>query len=159
MGIFSKKQQLEISDSIFPPAAKQEIMAGRLPQINTDRLFLKPGEVCSYADKAILDIYEKKRVSQHIGRTTRGLFKDSRIGTGITRPIEYEEVKQQKGILYITNKRTIFQAQQHGFDKRHSSLSAIEPYNNAVILQYGQTIYELIVPDGSVVYNVLKLVF
>lgn len=41
MGLFGTKQQMEISDSILPFAAKNEIMANRLPQLNTDKVFLK----------------------------------------------------------------------------------------------------------------------
>ncbi len=157
MGLFGKKQQTMITNSILPLAAKQEIIAGRLPQLNTDRVFLKKGEICSYIDKVILNVHEKKRISRHVGHTTPGLFKGTRIGVGTTKPIEYEEIKQQKGVLYITNQRVIFQAQQNAFDKQHKYLSSIEPYYNAVILQYGEKVYELIVPDGNIVYTVLKL--
>ena len=72
--------------------------------------------------------------------------------------MEYEEIKQQKGILYITNKRVVFQAQQNAFDKQHRYLSSIEPFSNAVVLQYGAKTFELIVPDGVLVNRVLKLV-
>ncbi len=158
MGLFGPKQQMEITDSILPVVAKNEIMASRLPQLNTHKIFLKKDETCSYIDKAILNIYVKKKINQHIGHTSPGLFKGTRVGTGITKPIEYEEVKQQKGILYITNKRIIFQAAQNAFDKQHRYLSSIEPFSNAVILQYGEKTFELIVPDGSIVNQVLKLV-
>lgn len=157
MGLFGPKQQKTIQASILPLAAKIEIMSSRLPQINTDKIFLKAGEVCSYIDKAILNIHVKKKVNAHIGRNTPGLFKGNRIHTGITKPIEYEEIKQQKGILYITNKRVVFQAPQNAFDKQHKNLSSIEPFSNAVILQYGDKTYELIVPDGSIINQVLKL--
>lgn len=77
---------------------------------------------------------------------------------GGSKPREYIETKQQKGILYITNKRIIFQASENAFDKQHRYLSSIEPYSNAIILQYGQTTYELIVADGAIVNHVLKLI-
>ena len=157
MGLFGPKQQMQITDSILPLAAKNEIISGRLPQLNTDKVFLKKDECCSYIDKAILNIHKNKKISQHIGHSSPGLFKGTRIGTGITKPIEYEEIKQQKGILYITNQRVIFQASQNAFDKQHRYLTAIEPYSNAVVLQYGDKTYELVVPDGSIVNHVLKL--
>ena len=157
MGLFGPKQQNEIMDSILPPAAKDEIMASRLPQINTDKIFLKRGEVCSYIDKAILNIHVKKRMSRHVGHSAPGLFKGTRFHTGVTKPVEYEEIKQQKGILYITNKRVIFQASENSFDKQHRYLSSIAPFSNAVVLQYGEKTFELIVPDGSIVNHVLKL--
>jgi len=156
MGLFSV-QQMDIKDSILPIAARNEIIDGRLPQLNTDKIFLQKGEICSYVDKAILNIKVKKRMTQHSGVSAPGLFKGHRIHTGTTKPIEYEEVKQQKGILYITNKRVIFQAPENAFEKLHRYLSAIVPYSNAVILQYGQKVFELVVPDGSIVNRVLKL--
>ena len=157
MGLFGPKQQMQIVDSILPSAAKNEIMASRLPQLNTDKIFLKKGEVCSYIDKAILNVHVKKRMSRHVGHSAPGLFKGTRFHTGVTKPIEYEEVKQQKGILYITNKRVIFQAPENAFDKQHRYLSSVAPFSNAVVLQYGEKTYELIVPDGSIVNHVLKL--
>lgn len=158
MGMFFYKQQMQIADSILPAAAKLEIMANRLPQLNTDRVFLKKGEICSYIDKAILNVKVKKRIVRHVGHSSPGLFKGARINTGFSKPDEYTETKQQKGILYITNKRVIFQAGENAFDKQHRYLSSIEPYSNAVLLQYGQTTYELIVPDGAVIDYVLKLI-
>ena len=158
MGLFGPKQQMQISDSILPIAAKNEIMASRLPQLNTDKVFLKKGEVCSYIDKAILNIHVKKRVTRHIGHSSPGLFKGTRINTGRGWTKDYTEIKQYKGILYITNKRTIFQANEKGFEKNNSTLSAIDPYSNAVILQFGQKTFHLVVPDGSIVNHVYKLV-
>ena len=158
MGLLGQKLQTRINGSILPFVAKNEIMAGRLPQLNTDKVFLKRDEICSYIDKAILNVHVKKKISQHIGHTSPGLFRGTRIGTGITKPIEYEEIKQQKGVLYITNKRIIFQASQNAFDKQHRYLTSIEPYSNAVVLQYGDKTYELVVADGSIVNQVLKLV-
>ena len=122
-----------------------------------DKIFLKKGENCCYIDKAILNVHKIKRMSRHIGHTAPGLFKGTRIGTGVTKPIEYEEIEQQKGILYITNERVVFQAPQNAFDKKHGSLSSIAPFNNAVVLQYGQKTYELIVSDGMLVNHILKI--
>lgn len=158
MGLFGPEQQMQIADSILPLAAKNEIMASRLPQLNTEKIFLKKGEVCSYIDKAILNVRVKKRISRHVGHSAPGLFKGTRFHTGVTKPIEYEELKQQKGILYITNKRVIFQAPENAFDKQHRYLSSVEPFSNAVVLQYGEKTYEIVVPDGSLVNHVLKLV-
>ena len=157
MGLLFEKKQMQIAESILPLAAKKEILAKRLPQLNTDRLFLKNGEICSYIDKAILNVKVKKRITQHIGHSGPGLFKGTRIHSGFSKPNEYVEIKQQKGILYITNKRVVFKARENAFEKQHRYLSSIEPYSNAIVLQYGQNIYELIVPDGAIVDQVLRL--
>lgn len=158
MGLFGLKQQTQIAESILPLAAKNEIMESRLPQLNTERIFFKKGEICSYIDKAILNIQVKKKMSQHVRHTSHGLFNGTKIGVGLTKPIEYEVSKQQKGILYITNRRVIFQAPQNAFEKQHRYLTSIEPYSNAVVLQYGEKTYEFIVADGSIVNRVLKMV-
>lgn len=43
-GLFGMKNKIPKIISILPLAAKQEIQAGRLPVLNTDKLFLKQGE-------------------------------------------------------------------------------------------------------------------
>ena len=52
-GLFGMKNKIPKIISILPLAAKQEIQAGRLPVLNTDKLFLKQGEKIHYIDKAI----------------------------------------------------------------------------------------------------------
>ena len=42
--LFGNKNQIPTVTSILPAAAKNEIMSGRLPILNTDQLFLKRGE-------------------------------------------------------------------------------------------------------------------
>lgn len=156
--LFELRQQMKIMDSILPVAAKNEIMEGRLPQLNSEKIFLRKNEYCHYIDKAILNIYVTERITYRIGHNMPGVFKGTHINVGTSKSKEYRNIKQQKGILYITNKRMIFQATQNSFDKQHRYLSAIEPYNNAVVLQYGKSTYELIVEDGFVVNRVLKLI-
>ena len=46
-----KQQRTPIVTSILPDAAKQEILRGRLPILNTNTVFLKSGEKCHYIDK------------------------------------------------------------------------------------------------------------
>ena len=55
------KPRVPTVQSILPDAAVQEIMRGRLPILNTNKVFLKGGERCHYIDKAI---YEKKTVKK-----------------------------------------------------------------------------------------------
>lgn len=159
MGLFDFLiQQQQINESILPEAAKQQLLTGRLPQINTNSIFLKSNEKCVYIDKAILNEHVKKKIYRHTGGSSPGLFKGHRINYGTGRSKDYEEIKQHKGILYITNKRVIFQGQGMCFDKQHRYLSSIDPYSNAIILQYGEKSYELIVPDGNVVNAALQIV-
>lgn len=41
--LFGNKNQIPTVTSILPDAARQEIISGRLPILNTDKLFLKKG--------------------------------------------------------------------------------------------------------------------
>ena len=47
------QNQIPTVTTILPDAARQEIVAGRLPILNTDKLFLKRGEKIHFIDKAI----------------------------------------------------------------------------------------------------------
>ena len=51
--LFGNKNQIPTVTSILPDAARQEIIAGRLPILNTDKLFLKKGEKIHFIDKAV----------------------------------------------------------------------------------------------------------
>ena len=129
-----------------------------MPQINTNSIFLKNSEKCVFIDKAILNEHVIKKIYRHTGGSSPGFFKGHRINYGSGRAREYEDIKQHKGILYITTKRVIFQGQGKCFDKQHKYLSSIDPYSNAVVLQYGDKSFELTVSDGNVVNAALRLV-
>jgi hypothetical protein len=148
--------------TILPIAASNEIRQGRLPQINVTTIFLKQGELCHFIDKAILlkDKTKKTVIRNGGGYSMPGLFKGTRINLTQGRAdIEEETITEQfRGILYITNQRTIFQANKNGFEKTHNSLTSIAPYTNAVELQYGSTTYSLLVPDGGLVHMAMNLI-
>lgn len=148
--------------TILPDAAKQEILNGRLPRLNTDTIFTQKGEYIHYIDKGILlkDKTKKHYQSKHSGYSMPGLFKGDRItfGNGQAEPIEEIITEQFKGILYVTNKRIIFVNKDNGFDKPYRNLSAVTPYNNGIELQYGSTTFCILIPDGSLLNEVIKLV-
>jgi len=147
--------------TILPPQAVSEIKQGRLPQLNTNTIFLKSGEICHYIDKSILlkNKTKKSVIRKGGGYSMPGFLKGTRINLNRTRAdIEEKSVVEQfRGILYITNKRIIFKANQNGFEKSNSSLTSIMPYSNAVDLQYDSTNYSLLVPDGNLIYAVMAL--
>lgn len=147
--------------SILPSVAKTEILNDRLPHINADKLFLKRGEICHYADRAMLELVKTKRTvnSHHVGHSVPGLLQGNRwnIGNTISTSEESIYVKTYKGILYITNKRIIFSSNGYGFDKQFQYLSSYCPYTNGIDLQYGSTIYRLFVPDGNIVSRVIQM--
>lgn len=156
--LLGNKNQIPTVTTILPDAAKQEIMAGRLPILNTDKVFLKKGEKIHFIDKAVY--LEEKTVKEyvHFGRSMPGLFKGNRVNVGRGKPIEHTELVQHGGILYITNQRVIFQTKEKGFDKAYRYLSAITPYSNACEFQFGNKTYCMVVADGNVLYEALQLI-
>lgn len=84
LDLFKPQSKTPMVQSILPDAAVQEILRGRLPILNTNKIFLKSGEVCHYIDKAI---YEKKTVRKRYvrrnsGYSAPGLFKGTRVNYG-----------------------------------------------------------------------------
>lgn len=157
------KPKVPTVQSILPDAAVQEIMHGRLPILNTNKIFLKGSERCHYIDKAI---YEKKTVRKRYVRRTHGtsyksiFFKDiwHNFGGGTTDVVDNVQYETFRGILYITNQRIIFQGELGGFDIKIDDLVAIQPYSNCVELQCNRENYKIFVPNGAVTHAVLKLI-
>ena len=157
-----KQPQPPSVQTILPDAAVCEIMSGRLPILNTNKLFLKSGELCHYIDKAIYEkkIVRKRYVRRNSGYSTPGLFKGTRVnfGGGTTDQVDNVTYQTLRGILYITNHRIIFQGEHEGFDVKVDDLVAITPYSNCVELQTSKTHYKIFVPNGNVTQAVLRLV-
>lgn len=156
--LFGKQNQIPTVTTILPDAAKNEIMAGRLPILNTDKLFLKRGEKIHFIDKAINMEHKVVKEYRHYGGSTPGIFEGNRWNYGRGKAVEHTELVQHRGILYITNQRIVFQATEWGIDKTYKYLTAITPYTNACELQFGNKTYCLIVPDGNLVNRVLQLI-
>lgn len=156
---FKQKPTTPTVSSILPDVAKQEILCGRLPVLNTNKIFLKSGEQCHYIDKAI---YEKRKVKnryirKNAGYSVPGLFKGTRVyfgggQTDVADNVQYEKIR---GILYITNKRIIFVGETVGFEKKINDLIASTPYANCVEFQFSKEKYTIFVPDGNVTHKVI----
>lgn len=165
MGLFDflkPQPKTPMVQSILPDAAVQEILHERLPILNTNKIFLKAGETCHYIDKAI---YEKKTVRKRYVRRSSGysaprLFRGTRVnfGGGTTDQVDNVTYQTLRGILYITNRRLIFQGAQEGFAVNVDDFVAIAPYRNCVELQTSKMHYKIFVPDGNVTQAVLQLV-
>lgn len=164
MGFFNafRQPQTPIVQSILPDIAKQEIMRGRLPILNTNKVFLKSGETCHYIDKAIYEkrTVRKRFIRRNTGFSLPGLFKGTRInmGGGKTDVVDNVQYETLQGFLYITNKRIIFVGEQSGFDNEIDDLIAATPYSNCIEMQFSKDNFKLIVSDGSIPHAVLKLV-
>lgn len=164
MGLFDmfKAPQTPTVQSILPTAAVQEIMHGRLPILNSNKIFLKAGETCHYIDKAIYEkrTVRKRYVRRNNGYSAPGLFKGTRInfGGGTTDQVDNVTYQTLRGILYITNRRIIFQGEQEGFTLKVDDLVAITPYSNCVEIQTSKAQYRIFVPNGNVTQAVLQLI-
>ena len=162
LDLFKPQPKMPMIQSILPAAAVQEILRGRLPILNTNKIFLKSGEQCHYIDKAIHEkkTVRKRYVRRNSGYSAPGLFKGTRVNFGRGRTDQVDNVTYQtlRGILYITNRRIIFQGDQEGFDVKADDLVAITPYSNCVELQTSKMHYKIFVPDGNVTQAVLQLI-
>ena len=152
-------KKLPTVTSILPSAAKQEILAGRLPVLNPDTIFHRKGEQIHFVDKALNMEVKTTRSYEHFGVSRLGLIlKGNRVNYGRGRPIEKRENVFHAGILYITNQRIIFQAKENGFDKAYKYLTAYVPYSNGMELQFGNKSYTLLLEDGTVAYQTIQLI-
>jgi len=166
MGFFDrfrgKKQvQTNLLVTLMPKAAIDEVMHGRLPQLVTQKLIFKQGELLHWYDPAILI---KETTQRQYVRRNRGvsfpLFWGMRYysGGGVSDVVENTYTEEFKGTLYISNKRTIFQAPKNSFDMPHSKLSTMDPYANAIVLQYDTKLIQLYVPNGGLIARVIRQV-
>lgn len=147
--------------SILPDAARQQILRGQLPTLAPNNLFLKNGETCHYADRAIYEkrTVRKKRIRKNTGYSMPGLFKGTRVHVGGGNSEYVEDVKYStiKGVLYITTKRIIFVGGADGFDRKTADLVAVTPYANCIEFQFSKETLKLFVPDGNLPHIVLRL--
>lgn len=134
-----------------------------MPVLNIDTIFLKKDETCHYVDKAI---YEKKVVRKRYVRRSGGtifkgiISKNFRhwVGGGVTDVVDNTQYERVRGILYITNKRVVFQGEHDGLSLKTSELAAIRSYTNGVELQGEKGNYKFFVPCGALVHTVLQLI-
>lgn len=162
LDIFKTQSLPPAVPSILPDAARQQLYRGQLPILQPNNLFLKSGEVCHYADRAIYEkrIVNKKRVRKGTGYSMPGLFKGTRVHMGGGNTVTEDDIRYEtiKGILYVTNKRVIFVGGSDGFDKKTEDLVAVTPYANCIELQFSKETLKLFVPDGNLPHTVLRLI-
>ena len=103
-------------------------------------------------------VEKTRKVYRSHGFSTPGIFDGNRHNFGSGSAEEIVETQPFKAILYITNQRIILQCKDHGFDKAYKYLSAVKPYSNGIELQYGSKTYSLVVPDGRIPYETIKII-
>ena len=156
--LFSRTQTPTVT-TLLPHSVTQALMSDQLPILKTSRIFLNFGETCHYLDNAIYQKEKKVRITarNNGGYRMPGLFKGTSVytGRGQSQSREESEYVQIKGILSITNQRIIFSASNEGFEYSLNKLTAMQPYSNAVELQFSNKTLTVFVPDGNIVSNVL----
>lgn len=160
--LFNQQPQTPTVPSVLPEAARQQILRGQLPTLEPNNLFLKNGETCHYADRAIYEkrTVNKKRIRKNTGYSMPGLFKGTRVHVGGGNSEYVDDVKYStiKGVLYITTKRIIFVGGADGFDRKTEDLVAVTPYANCIEFQFSKETLKLFVPDGNLPHIVLRLI-
>ncbi len=162
LDLFNQQPQTPTVPSVLPEAARQQILHGQLPILEPSNLFLKNGEICHYADRAIYEkrTVNKKRIRKNTVYSMPGLFKGTRVHVGGGNTEYADDVKYStiKGVLYITTKRIIFVGGTDGFDRKIEDLVAVTPYANCIEFQFRKETLKLFVPDGNLPHIVLRLI-
>lgn len=161
LDFFNHQSQIPTVPSVLPEAARQQILRGQLPILEPNNLFLKNGEICHYADRAIFEkrTVSRKRIRKNTGYSMPGLFKGTRVhvGGGNSKYVDDVKCSMIKGVLYITTKRISFVGGTDGFDRRIENLIAGTPYANCIEFQFSKETLKLFVPDGNLPHIVLRL--
>lgn len=138
-----------------------EIEMGHFPSIDTNEIYLQKNEICYYADRARL--MNEKTVKEYMRKMTGvggPLFLGLHVHYGNYQKIQTGEHVEREffdGKLFVTNKRTIFLEKEQGFDKRHTTITAIKPYSDGIEIQYGSKTYSIFVPDGYLLNDLFEL--
>ena len=74
--LFGSRNRIPTVTTILPDAAKQEIIAGRLPILRTDKLFLKRGEKIHFIDKAVNMEQKTVKEFRHVGAVPQACLKE-----------------------------------------------------------------------------------
>ena len=159
--LFHPQATTPLIPSAMPDAAKQQILHRQLPILQPNNLFLKSGELCHYADRAIYEkrTVSKRQVRKNAGYSIPGLFKGTRIymSAGDAECVDDVKYSTIKGVLYITTRRIIFVGNSDGFERKINDLIAATPYANCIELHFSKDALKVFVPDGNLPYIVLRL--
>ena len=155
--------EFQRSQTVLPAVAIQRIESNLLPELRVPNLILKKDEACRFVDKSYRNVETTTthRVRHSGGISTPSLlFKGVRYHTGTSSSTPITEVHTQyiPGYLYITDKRILFTAKEHGFEKSLQALSSFTPYSNAVGMQFGQTVIHFILPRTDLAIKTLQMV-
>jgi hypothetical protein len=131
-----------------------EIMknGGTPPSVVGTRLILQKNEICHFASNATR-LITKEKVTGFQARTVGASF---RVAKGITlrsggakgSPIRQNVTDRFDGMVFITNKRIVFQADRNGFVLPFPKIISIKKYTDGCEYFKDSIAYLLIMPDS-----------
>lgn len=142
--------------SILPSQAVNKIYSGQLPDIQSNKLVLKQGEKCRFVDMCAL-VTQRRYTWRWNSGTSNRLWKGFTHHVSTGESIPQYDIEFTKGFLYFTDKRIVFVANKHGFERKIEKLTAITDYSDGIVLQFGDKIYSVLLPNGSTAKAALDL--
>lgn len=140
----------------------QQIQGGVLPALASVPVVLGEGEVAHFFAPARRYVTKKKAV----GRTGSGGGVSVRVAKGVSvrsgggaSQTVYDDVTDAfDGLAVLTNRRIVFLAKQNGFDCKLSTISAILPEGDGLMIQAGAKNYRLTVAQQGYFSKALDMV-
>lgn len=162
----TKKAQKERTDAQSRPfmedSALTLIEQGGLPTIVGTPVILEEGEAAHYYAPAIRSV-TKNRVVGHTGggagvsvRVAKGV--SVRTGGGSSQNVRSDVTDYFTGAVVLTNRRLVFLHNQAGFECKLSSVSAVTPLTDSILIQSGTKSYQLLVARSDLFETVLRAV-
>jgi len=138
------------------------IEQGGLPLIVGTPVILEEGEAAHYYAPAIRSV-TKNRVVGHTGggagvsvRVAKGV--SVRTGGGSSQNVRSDVTDDFTGAVVLTNRRLVFLHNQAGFECKLSSVSAVTPLTDSILIQSGAKSYQLSVARSDLFETVLRAV-
>ena len=157
-----KSEQENRNETYMSDQDLQQIQAGGLPVLSSVPVILEEGEQAHFFAPARRYITKKKAV----GRTGSGGGISVRVAKGVSvrsgggaSQTVYDDVTDAfDGLAVLTNRRIVFLAKQNGFDCKLSTISAILPEGDGLMIQAGAKNYRLTVAQQGYFSKALDMV-
>lgn len=138
------------------------IESGKLPTVSNTPVLLTENEIAHFYAPAT-KIVTKNRA---IGKTGNGAGVRVRVAKGVSvstgggssRTIFGEVSETYSGSLVLTNKRIVFIHSQSGFECKISSLTAVTPVGDSIVIQAGSKTYQFFVARQDLFVSAFSMV-
>lgn len=130
-----------------------------LPEVSSPNMFLSDGEICHYCGQATL-VKTKNVVVGYTGGSAGATIRIAkgvsfRTGSSKGMPVRGDVQEKTNGVLSISNKRVVFSSIKTSFDKKISSLSALTPYQDGIVFQFGSQQYPMESNEPQYIYEII----